>query len=178
MTATESRPDQTTSTVDHGSVNDPYMIIAADSHAGLPTGQYRTYLEKKYWPQLDDFLAEQAALIEASTKLGVRDSKFAQQWFDEHEEELAGGWDADRRDLTLDADGVAAEVVYPDADAVESRTAVPFGAGLGLSGDLDPELGLAGSKAHNRWLAELVATSPNRRCGVALVPITGDLDDV
>ncbi|MFM7870491.1 MAG: amidohydrolase, partial [Actinomycetota bacterium] len=142
MTVTERAPHS----VSADDVNDPYVIVAADSHAGLPTAQYRQYLEKKYWPQLDDFLAEQQALIEASTKLGVRDSKFAQQWFDELGEELAGGWDAARRDLTLNADGVAAEVVYPDADAVESRTAVPFGAGLGLSGDLDPELGLAGAK--------------------------------
>ena len=36
--------------------NDPYLIIAADSHAGLPTEQYREYLEQKYWPQFDDFL--------------------------------------------------------------------------------------------------------------------------
>ena len=140
--------------------NDPYVVIAADSHAGLPTEQYRPYLEKKYWPELDNFLAEQQSILEAITKLGVTNSKFAKDWFEEHDEELVGSWDAVRRDATLDADGVAAEVVYPDADAVESRTAVPFGAGLGLSGDLDPELGLAGSKAHNRWLAELVAASP------------------
>lgn len=158
--------------------NDPYIVIAADSHAGLPTERYRSYLEKKYWSAFDDFLSEREAMLEAVTKLGVRNSKFAETWFDEHDEELAGSWDASRRNATLDADGVAAEVVYPDADAVESRTAVPFGAGLGLSGDLDPELGLAGSKAHNRWLAELVAESPKRRCGVALVPITGAIDDV
>jgi len=158
--------------------NDPYVVIAADSHAGLPTEQYRPYLEKKYWPELDNFLAEQQSILEAITKLGVTNSKFAKDWFEEHDEELVGSWDAVRRDATLDADGVAAEVVYPDADAVESRTAVPFGAGLGLSGDLDPELGLAGSKAHNRWLAELVAASPERRCGVALVPITGEIDQV
>ena len=66
---------------------------------------------------------------------------FAKQWFEEHEEELRGGWDAIKRDQELDGDGVAAEVIFPDADAVESRTCVPFGAGLGLSGDLDPELG-------------------------------------
>jgi predicted TIM-barrel fold metal-dependent hydrolase len=158
--------------------NDPYVIIAGDSHAGLPTEQYREYLEKRFHPAFDEFLSGRAAVLEAVTKMGVRDSTFAQQWFDEHDEELAGGWDAIRRDQTLDADGVAAEVVYPDADAVESRTCVPFGAGLGLSGDLDPQLGLAGAKAHNRWLAELCSTSPERRCGVALVPITGELDDV
>src|SRR6187200_43141 len=102
--------------------NDPYLIIAADSHAGLPTEQYRQYLETKFHPQLDEFLSERAAAIEASTKLGVRDEQFAQQWFEDHDEELAGGWDAIKRDQALDADGVSGEVVYPDADAVESRT--------------------------------------------------------
>ena len=158
--------------------NDPYLIIAADSHAGLPTADYREYLDKKYYPQFEDFLGERSAVLEAVTQLGVRDSKFAQKWFEDHDEELAGGWDGIKRDQALDADGVSAEVVYPDADAVESRTCVPFGAGLGLSGDLDPELGMAGAKAHNRWLADLCATNPERRCGVALVPITGELDAV
>ena len=110
--------------------------------------------------------------------MGVRDEKYAKKWFEDHDEELAGGWDAIKRDQALDGDGVAGEVVYPDADAVESRTCVPFGAGLGLTGDLDPVLGMAGAQAHNRWLAELCAHSPERRCGVALVPITGPIDDV
>jgi predicted TIM-barrel fold metal-dependent hydrolase len=168
---------KTTLTTADFAENDPYLIIAADSHAGLPTAQYRPYLEQKYMPQFEEFLTQQKELIEASTRLGVRDEKFAKNWYEEHDDELAGGWDAIRRDQTLDADGVAGEVVYPDADAVESRTAVPFGAGLGLSGDLDPELGLAGAKAHNRWLADLCSVSPERRCGAALVPITGKVED-
>jgi predicted TIM-barrel fold metal-dependent hydrolase len=158
--------------------NDPYLIIAADSHAGLPTEDYREYLESRFHPQFDEFLAERQEQVEAATRLGVRNEAYAKQWFEEHDEELAGGWDAIKRDQAMDADGVAAEVVYPDADAVESRTCVPFGAGLGLSGDLDPELGMAGAKAHNRWLAELCSHSPERRKGVALVPITVEVDKV
>ncbi len=46
----------------------------------------------------------------------------------------------------------------------------PFGAGLSSAGDADPTLVLAGARAHNRWLAELCATSPARRAGVAIVP--------
>ena len=158
--------------------NDPYLIIAADSHAGLPTEEYRAYLEAKYHPAFDDFLGERAAVLEQVTAMGIRNDDYAKKWFEEHDEELAGGWDAIKRDQALDGDGVAGEVVYPDADAVESRTCVPFGAGLGLRGDLDPELGMAGAQAHNRWLAELCAVSPERRCGVALVPITAELDVV
>ena len=158
--------------------NDPYFIVAADSHAGLPTEQYREFLASKHHAAFDDFLDERAALLEEVTRMGIRDEAYAKKWFEDNDEGLAGGWDAIKRDQALDADGVAAEVVYPDADAVESRTCVPFGAGLGLRGDLDPELGMAGAQAHNRWLAELCAVSPERRCGVALVPITAELDDV
>ncbi len=158
--------------------NDPYVIVSADSHAGLPTEDYRAYLATKYHPQFDEFLAERAAVLEASTRLGVRNEDYAKKWFAEHEEALRSGWEADKRDLELDGDGVAGEVVFPDADAVESRTCVPFGAGLGLSGDMDPELGLAGAQAHNRWLADLCTNSPERRRGVALVPITADMSDV
>ena len=158
--------------------NDPYLIIAADSHAGLPTEDYRQYLDRTFYPEFDEFLAGRAETIEAVTRLGVRDENFAKQWFEQHERELAGGWDADRRNEALDTDGVAGEVVFPDADAVESRTCVPFGAGLGLSGDLDPRLGMAGAQAHNRWLAELCQDSPERRCGVALIPITVEVEDV
>ena len=110
--------------------------------------------------------------------MGTSDKGFADKWFAENEEGLEGGWDAHRRNKEMDNDGISAEVIFPDADAVESRTCAPFGTGLGLSGDLDPELGLAGARAHNRWLAELCADSPERRRGVALVQITAALDAI
>ena len=156
--------------------NSPYVVVSSDCHAGLPTEQYRTYIESEYHAAFDGFLAEQAARIEAATKLGVRNPEFARSWFEEHEEGLRGGWDSAQRDKELDADGVCAEVIFPDADAVESTTAAPFGVGLTFSGGLDQELALVGARAHNRWLAELCAQSPERRRGVALVPITGDVD--
>ncbi len=158
--------------------HDPYMIVSADSHAGLPTEDYRPYLASAFHPQFDDFLRERSAALEAMTRLGVRNEDYAKKWFEEHEEALRSGWEADKRDMELDGDGVAGEVVFPDADAVESRTCVPFGAGLGMSGDMDPALGLAGAQAHNRWLADLCSNSPERRRGVGLVPITANLDDV
>jgi hypothetical protein len=159
-------------------VHEPYVIVSADSHAGLPTERYREYLASQHHAAFDEFLASRHQALAAMTALGVRDEDYATQWFEEHAEDLRGGWDAAKRDEELDGDGVAGEVVFPDADAVESRTCVPFGAGLGMSGDMDPVLGLAGAQAHNRWLAELCATSPDRRRGVALVPITAPIDDV
>ena len=116
----------------------PYVVISADSHAGLPTELYRDYLETIHHRAFDEFLAERAGIVGEIRRMGTSSEQFAKQWFSENAEGLEGGWDAGRRNKELDADGVSAEVIFPDADAVESRTCAPFGAGLGLSGDLDP----------------------------------------
>jgi len=62
-------------------------------------------------------------------------------------------------------------VIFPDADAVSGGASAPFGAGLGATGATEGPLALAGARAHNRWLAELCATSPERRAGIALLPV-------
>jgi predicted TIM-barrel fold metal-dependent hydrolase len=89
---------------------------------------------------------------------------------------LRGAFDPAQRDKELDADGVAGEVLFPDADAITGGASPPFGAGLSAADIADPELAFAGARAHNRFLAELCAHSPERRAGVALVPITHDVD--
>ncbi len=97
-------------------------------------------------------------------------------WETEHEEGLRGAFDAEQRDKEMDADGVAAEVIFPDADAITGMESPPFGAGLSAGEIEDPELAFAGARAHNRFLVELCATSPQRRAGVGLVPITHDVE--
>ena len=129
---------------------EPYLIISSDCHAGLPTEEYRPYLDSRFHRDFDEFLAGRERRREEMTRLGIRNDAFAAKWFQDNEEGLRGGWDTAQRLKELDGDGVAAEVVFPDADAVDSQTAAPFGVGLGLSGDQDPELGMAGAQAHNR----------------------------
>ena len=68
------------------------------------------------------------------------------------------------------------EIIFPDADSVSGGASAPFGAGLGASGDTPADLLLAGARAHNRWLAELCNESPERRAGVAIVPIMVDIE--
>jgi predicted TIM-barrel fold metal-dependent hydrolase len=152
-----------------------YLVISADCHAGLPNEQYRDWLDPQYREPFDTYLADRARMMELAAR-GMLNQEFAQEWAEENEEGLRGGWDATRRDLELDADGVAGEVLFPDADAVSSGASAPFGAGLSSSSEYGPELSMAGARAHNRWLAELCATSPDRRAGVALVPILDDID--
>ena len=152
-----------------------YLVISSDCHAGLPNEQYREWLDPGHRDAFDAHMLERAKLLELAGR-GLLNEEFAEEWHRENEEGLRGGWDAVRRDKELDADGVAGEVIFPDADAVTAGASAPFGAGLGQTGDTDPALLMAGARAHNRWLAELCATSPERRAGVAIVPILDDVD--
>jgi predicted TIM-barrel fold metal-dependent hydrolase len=153
-----------------------YLVISSDCHAGLPNAEYRPYLDPQYREKLDVYLAEREALM-AAQRINVDNEDFVKAWEEETGEGLNGGWDVARRDKELDGDGVAGEIIFPDSDAVTGGAGAPFGAGLGMSSTLvEPELLFAGAKAHNRWLSELCQESPERRCGVALMPVTHDVE--
>ena len=149
---------------------DRFMVISADCHAGLPNAEYRDWLDPSVREAFDQSLVDRARQQELAAQ-GFLNKEFAKEWAEENEDGLRGSWDAAKRDKELDADGVAGEVIFPDGDAVNSGASAPFGAGLGQSGDTPAEFLLAGAQAHNRWLAELCATSPDRRRGIAVVPI-------
>ncbi len=152
-----------------------YLVISADCHAGLPNREYREWLDPEFRERFDAALVERQRMADLAAQ-GFLNEEFADEWHAENEEGLRGGWEAGRRDKELDADGVAGEVIFPDADSVTSGASAPFGAGLGATGDTPPELLMAGARAHNRWLAELCHASPERRAGVAVVPILADID--
>lgn len=149
------------------------MIMSSDCHAGLGCEEYRPYLEERYHPQFEEFLAERNANREASLAMNY---DYIMGWETENEEGLRGAYDPDQRDKELDADGVAGEVLFADADAITGMASPPFGAGLHAGLITDPDLAFAGARAHNRFLAELCSVAPERRAGVALVPITHDVE--
>jgi predicted TIM-barrel fold metal-dependent hydrolase len=148
-----------------------YLVISADCHAGLPNQQYRQWLDPAFRQTFDEHLAARAAMEADLAERGLRNEAFAEEWEKENADGLRGGWEAARRDQELDADGIVGEVIFPDADAVTAGASAPFGAGLGATGDVPLDLLMAGARAHNRWLAELCQDSPERRAGVAIVPI-------
>jgi predicted TIM-barrel fold metal-dependent hydrolase len=97
-------------------------------------------------------------------------------WRKGREQQLSGAWDHQQRLAVLDADGIAAEVIFPDG--ITEKNTPPFGAGLSLpTENILPELQWAGARAHNRWLAEFCQMAPERRVGVAVVPALWDVDE-
>ncbi len=120
--------------------NQRYTIISADAHAGLPCEEYRPYLDSRYIPQFDEFLAERQANRDQQMILNY---DYINEWETTHEEGLRGAYDPAQRDKEMDADGVAAEVIFPDADAITGMESPPFGAGLSAGMIEDPELAFA-----------------------------------
>ena len=158
-----------------------YVIISADCHAGPDSPAYREFLDPPYRADFDDELAERERLLESTRFTG--DDEFQEEWFGAEEEGtslheigLRGGWDAATRDKELDNDGVCAEVVFPGPDAVTGTMGAPFGAGFNPVATRSPGHLLAGARAYNRWAAGMCTESPQRRRGLIVAPILGDLD--
>jgi predicted TIM-barrel fold metal-dependent hydrolase len=160
--------------------DDRYLLISTDTHAGLPPEEYRAYLDPEHREAFDYALANPAVV---PTGLFTEEhQKFLDEWNKEIGDHggMTGAWDMAVREKEMDADGVAAELIFPDADAVGvgGVSASPFGSGLSSTGDSDPVLVMAGAKAHNRWVAEFCASSsaPERHLAVAIVPVLHDID--
>jgi predicted TIM-barrel fold metal-dependent hydrolase len=151
------------------------LIVSSDCHAGLPPEQYRDYVDPQHREMFDLALPIQnQAMDDAAKKFLIADINAA--WRKGRERELSGAWDHEQRLAVLDADGIAAEVIFPDG--ITEKNTPPFGAGLSLpTENIVPELQWAGARAHNRWLAEFCQMSPERRIGVAVVPALWDVND-
>lgn len=146
---------------------DRYLVISSDGHAGPRPEVYREYLDPRHREEFDvQHAARMAALEQAGEMLEMRQE--SQRWAQGKEHGLEGAWDSDRRNEVLDGDGVAAEILF--VDGLTEQNSPPFGGDLGLMPvGVVPELQWAGARAHNRWISEFVAMSPERRVGLALV---------
>jgi predicted TIM-barrel fold metal-dependent hydrolase len=137
-------------------MGDRYTIITADTHAGGSHAQYREYLDPEF---RDDFDAWRATY-----KNPFKDLK---------DDRRTRNWDSNQRWREQEADGIVAEVVFPN-------TVPPFFPSFVLFAQ--PPTSdqyrhrLAGIRAHNRWLADLVAEAPERRAGIGQI-FTNDIDD-
>ncbi len=136
--------------------NARYTIISSDCHAGGNHAQYREYLGPAC---RDDFDAWRG--------------RYSNPFRDLQDDGRSRNWDDTRRNADLDAEGVAAEVVFPN-------TVPPFfPTGVVIAPAPTPEefpMRLAGIRAHNRWLADFVAAFPERRCGQAQI-FLNDVDE-
>src|SRR4051794_3131959 len=96
---------------------DRYVVISSDGHAGPPADVYRDYLDPAFRERFD---AHQREMEELRKAFSTQDASFVQQWEEETEEDggLLAAYDSAARLAVLDREGVAAEVLFPDADVL------------------------------------------------------------
>jgi len=143
---------------------DRYLLITSDTHAGSDPEGYGPYLDDKWQPQFKEWLvhSEQVAKM-------MRDVMGDRSIGVDGDPDIDGNrnWDSTRRLAETEADGVVAEVIFPNTSPPFAPTMMSE-FGEAEVGD-DHERRWAGIRAHNRWLADFCKQAPNRRAGVAQI---------
>ncbi|MFF2849157.1 amidohydrolase family protein [Streptomyces sp. NPDC058001] len=121
-------------------------MISADCHAGADLLDYRPYLERRHHDAFDVWAAD-----------------YVNPYADLLADTADRNWNSARRIAELEADGIVAEVVFPN-------TVPPFFPSASLMAPAPTRAEFdrrwAGLRAHNRWLADFCAEAPGRRAGV------------
>ena len=94
-------------------MTDRVVVVSTDCHAGLPIAEYRPYVEKQYHEMLDVAVPVQVEMMDkAESSFLIKEVNDA--WRAPIKEKLKGAWNYDERVRMLAADGIAAEIIFPD----------------------------------------------------------------
>lgn len=152
-----------------------HVVISADTHCGAALHGYKDYLESKYH---DDFEVW-AAGCEASQ--AEQQKMFAGQGRSVRNVGVDGdpvadadrNYSSERRLAEQSADGVIAEVLFPNTQPPFAPAASTMFEAPPYSDDFEHRW--AGLRAHNRWLLDYVSQAPEQRAGIAQI-FLGDVE--
>ncbi|MER3452252.1 MAG: amidohydrolase [Acidimicrobiia bacterium] len=132
-----------------------YTVISADGHAGGDLRDYKPYLPHHLHGEFEAWAAS-----------------YVNPFADLLAPTAYRNWDSDRRLAETEADGIVAEVLFPN-------TVPPFFPEGSLVAppptETDYDHRWAGLQAHNRWMADFCAKAPGRRA--ACVQVFGNRID-
>jgi predicted TIM-barrel fold metal-dependent hydrolase len=152
------------------------LVVSADGHVGPSVkNQLRDYCEKEYLEDFDAFSAE----LEASRASDTVDTDLSipREWTDSLIEraQFAGLQDPSARLRDMDADGIAAEVLYHGGANGESMPFSTFSLATWGSAEYNHLEGV-GVRIYNRWLADYVSEDRDRLLGIGHVTVR-DVDE-
>ncbi|MET0895521.1 MAG: amidohydrolase family protein [Acidimicrobiia bacterium] len=161
------------------------LLVSSDCHGGAPIEAYGDYLEQRYQDEFDQYLhtsnfyrgADGGERLPRSAFFFYPDEVFEEfiRQIDERQA-FSVAQTTEERMRALESEGYVAEVIFPDA---AKDNEIPFSGlfgGFGGYGGLDArtvELAIAGQRAYNRRLSEVI--DPARQAGCAVVSY-GDID--
>lgn len=176
-TATTSTDTVTGQGPASGQGSAPLVIVSCDTHIGPRLVEdLREYCPAKLLDEFDAYAADLQAKREAAAakreKVSFGGTKPGADW-GVRLANLAtpGHYDIHARMRDLDADGIAAEVVFHDSQNGEP---IPFDTETLLMRDGTPpnlELLRAGRHIYNQWLADACSVEPERHIGLMQLPV-------
>jgi predicted TIM-barrel fold metal-dependent hydrolase len=142
----------------------PVPVVSCDSHVGPRLEeQLRPYCPSNHVERFDEFVDAHRAVVAAAAP-GELVPEYPEM-------ELAGHHEPHARLADMDREGIAAEVIYHFSMNGEPLPFVTNPAGGLAAVPADGlELGAVGYRIYNRWLADFVATDPQRLLGLAYIP--------
>ncbi|HRE00260.1 MAG TPA: hypothetical protein PLV68_03115 [Ilumatobacteraceae bacterium] len=127
-----------------------HIIISSDTHAGADLREYKPYLASKWHDEFDAWA-----------------DAYSSPWDDLVNDTADRNWDSDLRLQQTQADGVVAEVLFPNTippffPSISNIVPLP-------KDDTDYQRRWAGIQAHNRWLVDFCSKAPDQRRGLVQV---------
>ena len=156
----------------------PAVIVSCDSHVGPKLVEHlRPYCPKQYLEAFDEDAVRQRQRDESAARTlndqMDREMRRKRPLFDHPNLQRDGHWDPRARLADMDADGVAAELIWHFSQNGENLPWVGLGLGNVYSHQL--ELGAVAYDMYNRWLADFCAADPERLLGLVYIP-SWDID--
>ena len=165
---------------------DPYLVVSTDSHVGPSLkGQLRPYCSKDYLEQYDEFAGafsienpDLPAHIRAVMTKPKPPSEDDDLYIQERSRALVRSWsctgqvDPHDRIRDMDADGIAADVVFAGGQNGEVLPFLSWGGFDAGPANVDADLRAVGAHIFNSWLADFVSVEPERHVGVMQLMIS------
>ena len=146
-------------------MTEPLVVVSADCHIGPRLVEdLRPHCPRELLSAFDAYLADtgrsKGRYVEHDASEDDELSPWRNQW-------AAGHHDPEARRRDMDAEGIAAEVIFHGS---QNDQPIPFQTSM-LGAPDDPDLYAAGIRIYNTWLAETCAAAPDRHVGLAHLPI-------
>jgi predicted TIM-barrel fold metal-dependent hydrolase len=170
---------------------EPVVVVTADTHVGPSLRRLREYCPRNYLEDFDAFAAKERtaphpthALLASVEHLYRQDPSALEDlvnvWFLSNSGGSAGIEDVTARLADMDADGVAAEVIFhgtPNSEGIFES--IPFQTVTTIAANIDQrhwdanerQAAAEGCRIYNRWLVDFCSVAPERHVALAQIPV-------
>lgn len=148
------------------------VVVSSDTHIGpLLVEQLRDYCPKRYLEDFDQFARAYHRELEADDNVPSFIVDGLKPGIGSPNLDSLGHHDMDVRIKEMDADGVAAEVIFHNSQNGQPMPFRPLSGHFGYDTITDPELVSVGLHIYNRWLADACSVEPERHAGLVHLPM-------